>query len=148
MGKDIYLTLTFLLTITSFVIVLGVFFFFSSVYAGRAIVNASKPVLNDPNLTVDLVFSGLKKPTSMIFLGPDDVLVAQKNEGTVERIVNGVKIQSHLLQFLLLVKMKEDYSVRQFQRIQLVKKLIYFFTTLRKVQQMTRYLETGFTDMN
>ena len=41
--------------------------------------------------TVDLVFSGLKQPTSMIFLGPNDVLVAQKNEGTVERIVNGVK---------------------------------------------------------
>ena len=47
--------------------------------------------LINPNVTVDLVFSGLKKPTSMIFLGPDDVLVAQKNEGTVERIVNGVK---------------------------------------------------------
>ena len=91
MGKDICLTLTFLLTITSFVIVLGVLGYDSSVYASRAIVNASKPVLNDPNLTVDLVFSGLKKPTSMIFLGPDDVLVAQKNEGTVERIVNGVK---------------------------------------------------------
>ncbi|MDP9489255.1 MAG: hypothetical protein M3P28_03520, partial [Thermoproteota archaeon] len=89
LGKDIYLTLTFLLTITSFVIVLVILGYDSSVYAGRAIVNASKPVLNDPNLTVDLVFSGLKKPTSMIFLGPDDVLVAQKNEGTVERIVNG-----------------------------------------------------------
>ena len=91
MGKDIYLTLAFLLTITSFVIVLGIIGYDSSVYAGKAIVNASKPVLNDPNLTVELVFRGLKKPTSMIFLGTDDVLVAQKNEGTVERIVNGVK---------------------------------------------------------
>jgi glucose/arabinose dehydrogenase len=91
LGKDIYLTLAFLLTITSFVIVLGIIGYDSSVYAGKAIVNASKPVLNDPNLTVELVFRGLKKPTSMIFLGTDDVLVAQKNEGTVERIVNGVK---------------------------------------------------------
>jgi aldose sugar dehydrogenase len=91
LGKDIYLTPTFLLTITSVVIALGILGYDSSVYAGRAIGNASTPVLNDPNLTVDLVFSGLKKPTSMIFLGPDDVLVAQKNEGTVERIVNGVK---------------------------------------------------------
>lgn len=91
MSKDIYLTLTFLLTITSFVIVGSILGYDSSVYAGRASVNISKPVINDSNLTVDLVFSGLKKPTSMIFLGIDDVLVAQKNEGTVERIVNGVK---------------------------------------------------------
>ncbi|HKQ22189.1 MAG TPA: PQQ-dependent sugar dehydrogenase [Nitrososphaeraceae archaeon] len=88
---NIYLILIFILTITSFVIVLDILIYDSSVYAGRSIVNASKPILNDPNLTVDLVFSGLKKPTSMTFLGPDDVLVAQKNEGTIERIVNGVK---------------------------------------------------------
>jgi aldose sugar dehydrogenase len=68
-----------------------------SVYAGRATENASKPVINNPNMTVDLVIGGLKKPTSMIFLGPDDILITQKNEGTVERIVNGVKNTEPLL---------------------------------------------------
>lgn len=63
----------------------------SLVYAARANVSSSSPVVNDPDLNVTLYFSGLKAPTSMIFLGPDDILVTQRKEGTVERIVNGVK---------------------------------------------------------
>lgn len=60
----------------------------SSVYAIRANVTASNPVVVDAELDVELYFSGLKRPTSMMFLGHDDILVTQKNEGTVERIVN------------------------------------------------------------
>jgi aldose sugar dehydrogenase len=91
LSRDIYIALSFLLTLSSFVVVLGLFSYDSFVYAARPNVTTSKPIVNDPNLTVDLYFKGLKKPTSMIFLGPDDILVTQKNEGTVERIVNGVK---------------------------------------------------------
>ena len=67
------------------------------IYGARLNVTSSNPVVNDPDLKVDLYFKGLKAPTSMIFLAPDDVLITQKNEGTVERIVNGVKIPEPLL---------------------------------------------------
>jgi aldose sugar dehydrogenase len=57
-------------------------------------VNASigdeeQPSIKDPNLGVELVSGGLELPTSMAFLGPDDILVLEKEKGTVQRIVNG-----------------------------------------------------------
>ena len=41
------------------------------------------PTINDPNLKVDVVFKGLQFPTAMAFLGPNDILVLEKNNGTV-----------------------------------------------------------------
>ena len=55
------------------------------------------PSINDHNLKVQVVFRGIKFPTSMAFLGPNDILVLEKNEGTVQRIVNGNLIQHPLL---------------------------------------------------
>jgi glucose/arabinose dehydrogenase len=46
------------------------------------------PTVNDDNLRVELVSSGLAFPTSMAFLGPEDILVLEKNNGTVQRIKN------------------------------------------------------------
>ena len=46
----------------------------------------SLPIVNDPKLKVDLVFEGLHFPTSMAFLGPADILVTEKNDGTVQRL--------------------------------------------------------------
>ncbi|HYY50715.1 MAG TPA: PQQ-dependent sugar dehydrogenase [Nitrososphaeraceae archaeon] len=51
--------------------------------------NDSLPTVNDPNLNVEKVFEGLRFPTKMAFLGPDDILVLEKDNGTVQRIVNG-----------------------------------------------------------
>lgn len=61
-------------------------------YAARAKVADSNPTLTDPNLHVEQFINGLRAPTSMIFLGPNDILVTQKNDGTVVRIANGTKI--------------------------------------------------------
>jgi glucose/arabinose dehydrogenase len=47
------------------------------------------PSVVDPNLIVRTVVSGLESPVSMAFLGPSDLLVAEKNTGRVRRIVNG-----------------------------------------------------------
>jgi glucose/arabinose dehydrogenase len=47
------------------------------------------PTINDPALKVDIIFKGLNFPTSMAFLGVNDILVLEKNNGTVQRIVNG-----------------------------------------------------------
>ncbi|HET6799720.1 MAG TPA: hypothetical protein VFH25_04085, partial [Nitrososphaeraceae archaeon] len=47
------------------------------------------PIITDPNLKVELIVQGLDLPTTMAFLGPDDILVLEKDKGTVQRIVNG-----------------------------------------------------------
>jgi aldose sugar dehydrogenase len=52
---------------------------------------------NDPNLKTELVFKGLKFPTSMAFLGPNDILVLEENHGTVKRIVNGTMLPKPLI---------------------------------------------------
>ena len=49
------------------------------------------PIINDPDLKVETVFEGLEFPTTMAFLGPDDILVLEKNSGTVQRIIDGNK---------------------------------------------------------
>ena len=47
------------------------------------------PIIKDPSLKIVTVVEGLKKPTSMTFLGQNDFLVLEKNTGMVKRIVNG-----------------------------------------------------------
>src|SRR5215208_4925937 len=47
------------------------------------------PAINDPNLTMETVATGLNRPTAMTFLGPDDILVLEKDSGTVQRIIDG-----------------------------------------------------------
>jgi glucose/arabinose dehydrogenase len=45
--------------------------------------------LNDPDLGIKEVARGLRLPTHMAFLGLNDMLVLEKNNGTVRRIING-----------------------------------------------------------
>jgi glucose/arabinose dehydrogenase len=57
-----------------------------------------QPSIKDPNLGVELVSSDtLEFPTSMAFLGPDDILVLEKEKGTVQRIVNGKLLPTPVL---------------------------------------------------
>jgi glucose/arabinose dehydrogenase len=49
----------------------------------------SLPVVRDPHLHVEVVAEGLELPTTMAFLSADDILVLEKDNGTVQRIVNG-----------------------------------------------------------
>ena len=46
-----------------------------------------KPRLVDPHLKVEQVVGGLDSPTTMAFLGPNDILVLEKDKGTVQRIL-------------------------------------------------------------
>ena len=55
------------------------------------------PSITNPNLKVEVVSQGLGFPSSMAFLGPDDILVLEKNTGMVKRIVNGVMLPEPLL---------------------------------------------------
>jgi aldose sugar dehydrogenase len=72
-------------------------FVLPAVYAARAKMSPEGPIINDPNLVAQVVFKGLKFPTSMAFLGPNDILVLEKNEGTVQRIVDGKMLAEPLL---------------------------------------------------
>src|SRR5215831_10519402 len=51
---------------------------------------AQAPTVEDPNLAVRTVVSGLTTPTTMAFIGDDDILVLEKNAGQVKRVVSGM----------------------------------------------------------
>lgn len=53
--------------------------------------------LKDLNLELQLVFRGLKFPTAMEFLEQDDILVLEKFNGMVKRIVNGTMLEEPVL---------------------------------------------------
>jgi glucose/arabinose dehydrogenase len=55
------------------------------------------PFIADPNLKTEVVTAGLKRPTNMAFLEQDDILVLEKDNGTVRRIVNGTLLSKPLL---------------------------------------------------
>ncbi|HKG41938.1 MAG TPA: hypothetical protein VKA98_07355, partial [Nitrososphaeraceae archaeon] len=55
------------------------------------------PIINDPNLKVELIVQGLDLPTTMAFLGDNDILVLEKDKGTVQRIVDGKMLPEPLL---------------------------------------------------
>jgi aldose sugar dehydrogenase len=54
------------------------------------------PQVNDTNLQIQEYSSGFKFPTGMNFLGPDDILVIEKNTGVVKEIKNGTVVGSVL----------------------------------------------------
>src|SRR5215208_632 len=49
----------------------------------------STPEVSDSNFHIEEVATGLELPTTMAFLGPDDILVLEKEKGTVQRIIDG-----------------------------------------------------------
>jgi aldose sugar dehydrogenase len=54
-------------------------------------------IISDPALKVEEVVRGLDLPTTMAFLGDNDILVLEKDKGTVQRIVNGKMLPEPLL---------------------------------------------------
>lgn len=60
---------------------------------------SAEPYVTDTKrrLAVTTVVEGLKSPTSMAFLAPDDFLILEKDRGTVQRVTNGVISKNPLL---------------------------------------------------
>src|SRR5215216_4448361 len=58
---------------------------------------ATIPKLRDSNLDIELIASGIESPTGMAFLGPNDILVLEKDKGTVQRIANGEMLEEPIL---------------------------------------------------
>jgi glucose/arabinose dehydrogenase len=61
-------------------------FFCIALLGGLGTANAQ---LTDSRLELQPVVSGLTLPTSLVFVGPDDFLVSQKNDGRVRRVTGG-----------------------------------------------------------
>ncbi|HKQ21590.1 MAG TPA: PQQ-dependent sugar dehydrogenase, partial [Nitrososphaeraceae archaeon] len=94
----LYLILCLLLTITGlFVITCFNLTSFGQLSDDKQEKPKDVPTLKDPGLKAITVVEGLKRPTSMAFLGPDDFLVLEKNSGIVKRIVNGNILASPML---------------------------------------------------
>src|SRR5918911_434155 len=60
----------------------------------RVIPDSNLPTVSDPNLRVEKVVEGLSLPTSMKFVGHNDILILEKASGTVRLILNGT-LQPH-----------------------------------------------------
>ena len=56
-----------------------------------------KPTIVDSDLKVEQIFRGLDFPTTMAFLGPDDILVLEKDKEKVQRITDGKMSEEPLL---------------------------------------------------
>jgi aldose sugar dehydrogenase len=61
--------------------------------------SSNEPTIVDPNsnLSIERYAGGLEFPSSMAFLGPDDILVLEKNSGQVKRIVNSTVLEEPVL---------------------------------------------------
>jgi glucose/arabinose dehydrogenase len=66
-------------------------------YPEVALPSSQGPIIVDTHLRAEAVFRGLRYPTSMAFLGPNDILFTEKDAGTVRRVVNGTELQQPLL---------------------------------------------------
>jgi glucose/arabinose dehydrogenase len=58
---------------------------------------SNEPIVNDTSLRVEKVATGIAFPTHMDFIGNNDILVLEKNEGKVKRVVNGTVQNNSIL---------------------------------------------------
>jgi glucose/arabinose dehydrogenase len=80
-----------------------------SIYAQELLLNdtniqGSDPYITDPNFTVEAMATGLEIPTDMAFLSDDVILVLEKNNGTVRKVVNGTVLQEPILDVTVATK--------------------------------------------
>jgi glucose/arabinose dehydrogenase len=61
----------------------------SFIYIGYFDYAGAQPVVNDPNITAEIVTEGLSSPTSMAFIDNNNILVLEKS-GSVRLISNGI----------------------------------------------------------
>ena len=66
------------------------------VYPSTGDTKSVHPIANDPNFSVELMVDSLNDPVAMDFLGPDDLLVTDR-QGSVTRIINGTVYKDPLL---------------------------------------------------
>jgi aldose sugar dehydrogenase len=55
------------------------------------------PIILRENLGLEVIFRGIDFPTSFDFLGPNDLLILEKDSGKVQRVINGTMLKEPLL---------------------------------------------------
>jgi glucose/arabinose dehydrogenase len=86
------------ISVMIFLIVLSKFSYYYPLTASAGTVESNSGLaIHDPNLQAVAIYKGFDFPTNMAFLGPNDILVLEKNNGTVQRIVNGNILQDPIL---------------------------------------------------
>ena len=81
-----------IMTIVFFTILILVLFplwYYVSPAFSRAKITIETQNITDSSLKSQLITQGLKAPSAMAFIGPNDILVTEKNTGNVQRITNG-----------------------------------------------------------
>ena len=63
----------------------------------RAKITIETQNITDSHLKSQLITQGLKAPSAMAFIGPNDILVTEKNTGNVQRITDGIISSQPLL---------------------------------------------------
>ena len=89
LGKILFiiLFLTVILSVYHFVIDNNIYY-----------IIAQEPTLKDPNLQVETIVEGLSWPTSMVFIDNNNILVLEKEKGTVRLISNGILQETPVLE--------------------------------------------------
>ena len=89
LGKILFiiLFLTVILSVYHFVIDNNIYY-----------IIAQEPTLKDPNLRVETIVEGLSWPTSMAFIDNNNILVLEKEKGTVRLISNGILQETPVLE--------------------------------------------------
>jgi glucose/arabinose dehydrogenase len=59
---------------------------------------AQEPTLNDPNLQIETIVEGLSWPTSLAFIDNNNILVLEKEKGTVRLVSNGTLQETSVLE--------------------------------------------------
>jgi Glucose/sorbosone dehydrogenases len=90
------------LMVVSVVLVAMLIFFISIIFLGptsvlfrgesKIVYGIQEQKVQDHRLKVETVYEGLEYPTSMTFIGSGDILVTEKDKGTVQRIIDGKKL--------------------------------------------------------
>jgi len=66
-------------------------------FADTEFTEEGEPKVSDSNLKISKIADGLNTPTTMAFVGNDDILVLEKDTGIVKRIVNGTVLSKLVL---------------------------------------------------
>jgi len=88
----------FVMILLSATLVTAIGYTINDIYGQGLLSSSNQPIINDPNLKAEVITKGLQNPTSMAFLGPNDILVLEKDQGTVQRIVNDNMLPQPVLQ--------------------------------------------------
>jgi aldose sugar dehydrogenase len=89
-----------IVTIVFFTILILVLFpmwYYISPVFSRAKITIETQNITDSSLKSQLITQGLRAPSAMAFIGPNDILVTEKNTGNVQRIANGTISSQPLL---------------------------------------------------